>query len=280
MVRSVGDGTTTATVLAEAIFAESLHHIEAGANPIELQRGIQKAVDAVLKDLEKQSKPVRENSDDLKHVATVAAGNDPEIGALIAQAIAKVGRDGAVTVEEARGIETKIENIEGLQFDQGFMSPYFVNKPERQQCELDKPYILIHEKKISSAQQLVPLLELVAPTKRPLLIIAEELEPEVLALLVVNRMQGVFISCAVKAPGYGDSRKELLEDLAVFTGAKAILEDLAMSLDNIKLADLGSCRRVIIGKENTTILEGTGDDKAILERSEESESNLLGGVVV
>ncbi len=263
---TAGDGTTTATVLAEAIFAESLHHIEAGANPIELQRGLQKAVDAVLKDLEKQAKPVRENSDDLKHVATVAAGNDPEIGGLIAQAIAKVGRDGAVTVEEARGIDTKIENIEGLQFDQGFMSPYFVNKPEHQQCELDKPYILVHEKKISSAQQLVPILELVAPTKRPLLIIAEELEPEVLALLVVNRMQGVFVSCAVKAPGYGDSRKELLEDLAVFTGAKAILEDLAMKLDDVTLADLGSCRRVIISKENTTILEGTGDDKAILER--------------
>jgi chaperonin GroEL len=263
---TAGDGTTTATVLAESIFTDSLHHIEAGANPIALQRGIQKAVDAVLKDLEKQAKPVRENSDDLRHVATVAAANDPLIGGLIADAIAKVGRDGAVTVEEAKGIETKIETIEGMQFDKGYMSPYFVNRPERLQCELEKPYILLHEKKISNAQQLIPILEKVAPTKRPLLIVADELEPEVLALLVVNRMQGVFVSCAVKAPGYGDQRKELLEDLAVFTGGKALLEDLAVPLGDVELEDLGTARRVIIEKEATTVIEGGGKDDAILAR--------------
>jgi chaperonin GroEL len=262
---TAGDGTTTATVLAEAIFVESLHHIEAGANPIALQRGIQKAVDAVQKDLEKSAKPVAGKAD-LEHVATVAAGNDPEIGKIIADAIDMVGKDGAVTVEEARGMTTDITRIEGLQFDKGYMSPYFVNRPEKLSCELDKPYILVHEKKISNANALIPLLEKVAPTKRPLLIVVDDLESEVLALLVVNRMQGVFVSCAVKAPGFGDRRKELLEDVAVFTGAKAILEDIGVTLDDVQLKDLGTARRVIIEKEATTLIEGGGSDEAIKGR--------------
>jgi chaperonin GroEL len=262
---TAGDGTTTATVLAEAIFVESLHHIEAGANPISLQRGIQKAVDAVQKDLEKSAKPVAGKAD-LEHVATVAAGNDPEIGKIIADAIDMVGKDGAVTVEEARGMTTDITRIEGLQFDKGYMSPYFVNRPEKLSCELDKPYILVHEKKISNANALIPLLEKVAPTKRPLLIVVDDLESEVLALLVVNRMQGVFVSCAVKAPGFGDRRKELLEDVAVFTGAKAILEDIGVTLDDVQLKDLGTARRVIIEKEATTLIEGGGSDEAIKGR--------------
>jgi chaperonin GroEL len=262
---TAGDGTTTATVLAEAIFVESLHHIEAGANPIALQRGILRAVEAVQKDLEKSAKPVAGKAD-LEHVATVAAGNDPEIGKTIADAIDMVGKDGAVTVEEAKGIDTNITRIEGLQFDKGYMSPYFVNRPEKLSCELDKPYILVHEKKISNANALIPLLEKVAPTKRPLLIIVDDLESEVLALLVVNRMQGVFVSCAVKAPGFGDRRKELLEDVAVFTGAKAILEDIGVTLDDIQLKDLGSARRVIVEKEATTLIEGGGSDEAIKGR--------------
>jgi len=262
---TAGDGTTTATVLAEAIFVESLHHIEAGANPIALQRGIQKAVDAVQKDIQKASKPVSGKSD-IEYVATIAAGNDPEIGKLIADAIDMVGKDGAVTVEEAKGMNTDITRIEGLQFDKGYMSPYFVNRPEKLQCELEKPYILVHEKKISNANALIPLLEKVAPTKRPLIIIVDELEAEALALLVVNRMQGVFVSCAVKAPGFGDRRKELLEDVAVFTGAKAILEDIGVSLEDVELKDLGTARRVIIEKEATTIIEGGGSDEAIKGR--------------
>jgi len=262
---TAGDGTTTATVLAEAIFVESLHHIEAGANPIALQRGIVKAVEAVQKDLEKSAKPVAGKAD-IEHVATVAAGNDPEIGKIIADAIDMVGKDGAVTVEEAKGIDTKITRIEGLQFDKGYMSPYFVNRPEKLTCELEKPLILVHEKKISNANNLIPILEKVAQTKRPLLIIVDELEAEVLALLVVNRMQGVFISCAVKAPGFGDRRKELMEDVAVFTGAKAILEDIGVTLEDVQVKDLGTARRVIVEKEATTIIEGGGSDEAIKGR--------------
>jgi chaperonin GroEL len=261
-----GDGTTTATVLAEAIFAESIKHVEAGANPIVLQRGIQKAVEAVLKDLEKSAKPVREGTKDLENVATIAAGNDPEIGKIIAEAVDHVGAAGAVTVEEAKGIETQIEMIEGLQFDKGYCSPHFINKPERLECVLEKPYILVYEKKISSVQDLVPLLELVAPTKRPIVIIADEVEAEALALLVVNRLQGVFVSCAVKAPGFGDRRKELLEDIAIFTGAKAILEDIGIPLKDVHLEDLGTARRVIVEKEATTIIEGAGGAEAIQAR--------------
>jgi chaperonin GroEL len=261
-----GDGTTTATVLAEAIFAEALRHVEAGLNPIRIQRGVTAGVEAVIKDLKKSAKPVREGTADLEHVATVAAGNDPEIGKLIAQAVEQVGAAGAITVEEAKGIETKIDRIEGMQFDKGYISPHFMNRPEKLQCVLEKPYILLHEKKISSAQDLVPILELVAPTKRPLLILADEVESDALALLVVNRLQGVFQSCAVKAPGFGDRRKELLEDIAIFTGARALLEDIGVTLKDVTLEDLGTAKRVVIEKETTTLIEGAGKDEAIQAR--------------
>jgi chaperonin GroEL len=260
-----GDGTTTATVLAEAMFNDSLRHIEAGANPIVVAAGVKKAVDAVLADLAKNAKPVSGKAD-VENVATIAAANDPEIGKIIAQAVDQVGKDGAVTVEEGKGLTTSVDRIEGMQFDKGYISPYFVNKQEKLSCELDKPLILVFEKKLSRAQELVPLLERVAATKRPLLIIADDVEGEALALLVVNRLQGVFTACAVKAPGFGDRRKELLEDLAVFTGAKAIFEDIGVSLEDVTVKELGTAKRVIIEKENTTILEGGGSDAAIKGR--------------
>ncbi len=260
-----GDGTTTATVLAEAIFNDSLRHIEAGANPIAIARGLGKAVEAVLADLAKNAKPVSGKADVL-NVATIAAGNDPVIGEIIAKAVEEVGKDGAVTVEEGKGMQTTVEKIEGMQFDKGYASPYFVNKPEKLTCELDKPLILIHEKKLSRAQDLVPLLERVAATKRPLLIIADDIEGEALALLVINRLQGVFTACAVKAPGFGDRRKELLEDVAVFTGAKPIFEDIGVPLEDVTVKELGSAKRVIIEKEACTILEGAGSDEAIKGR--------------
>ena len=260
-----GDGTTTATVLAEAMFSDSLRHIEAGANPIAVAAGLKKGVDAVLADLAKNAKPVS-GKGDVENVATIAAANDPEIVKIIAQAVDQVGKDGAVTVEEGKALTTSIERIEGMQFDKGYISPYFVNKQEKLTCELDKPLILIYEKKLSRAQELIPLLERVAATKRPLLIVADDVEGEALALLVVNRLQGVFTACAVKAPGFGDRRKELLEDLAVFTGAKPIFEDIGVSLEDVTVKELGTAKRVIIEKENTTILEGGGSDAAIQGR--------------
>ena len=260
-----GDGTTTATVLAEAIFSDSLRHIESGANPIAVARGLHKAVEAVLADLGKNAKPIS-GKDDVENVATIAAGNDPVIGKIIAKAVEEVGKDGAVTVEESRGLDTAVEKIEGMQFDKGYVSQYFVNKPEKLSCELDKPLILVFEKKMSRAQDLVPLLERVAAQKRPLLIIADDVEGEALALLVINRLQGVMNACAVKAPGFGDQRKELLEDIAVFTGAKAVFEDIGVPLEDVGLKDLGTARRVIIEKENTTILEGAGSDEAVKGR--------------
>jgi chaperonin GroEL len=260
-----GDGTTTATVLAEAIFSDSLRHIESGANPIAVARGLQKAVEAVLADLGKNAKPVS-GKDDVENVATIAAGNDPVIGKIIAKAVEEVGKDGAVTVEESKGIDTTVDKIEGMQFDKGYISQYFVNKPEKLSCELDKPLILVFEKKLSRAQDLVPLLERVAGQKRPLLIIADDVEGEALALLVINRLQGVMNATAVKAPGFGDQRKELLEDIAVFTGAKAIFEDIGVQIEDVQVKDLGTARRVIVEKENTTILEGGGSDEAIKGR--------------
>jgi len=263
-----GDGTTTATILAEAIFAGALRNVEAGLNPIPLARGVTRAVEAVVKELGKMSRPAS-GIEDLRAVATIAAGNDPEIGGIVAEAIDRVGKDGAVTVEEAKGIETKIERIDGMQFDKGFISPHFMNRPDKLQCVLDKPYILVHEKKISSAKDLVPLLEKVASGKRPLLIIADDVEGDALAVLVVNRLQGVFQSCAVKAPGYGDRRKELLEDIAIFTGGRPLLEDIGVKLDDVELKDLGTARQVIIEKETTTVIEGAGSDKALLGRIEQ-----------
>ncbi len=260
-----GDGTTTATILAEAIFAGALRHIEAGANPIVLQRGIARAVEAAVKDLEKNARPVAGKAD-LEHVATVAAGNDPEIGRIIADAIDRVGKDGAVTVEEARGIETTIDRIEGMQFDKGYISPHFVNRPEKLQCAMENPLVLVHEKKISSARDLVPLLERVAAARRPLLLIADEVEGDALALLVVNRLRGVLETCAVKAPGFGDRRKEMLEDIATFTAGRAVMENLGVSLEDLQVRDLGGARRVLVEKEATTIIEGAGTAEAIKAR--------------
>ncbi len=263
-----GDGTTTATILAEAIFAGALRNVEAGANPIPLSRGVARAVDAAVEALGKMARRPS-GTEDLEHVAAIAAGNDPLIGRLVAEAIDRVGKDGAVTVEEAKGIETRIERIDGMQFDKGYVSPHFMNRPDRLQCVLDKPYILVHEKKISSASDLVPLLEKVAAGKRPLLVISDDMEGDALAVLVVNRLQGVFQSCAVKAPGFGDRRKELLEDIAIFTGGRPLLEGIGVSLEDVELRDLGSARRVIVEKELTTIIEGAGSDKAILGRIEQ-----------
>ena len=263
-----GDGTTTATLLAEAIFAGALRNVEAGLNPIPLARGISRAVEATVQELGKMARPAS-GLEDLQRVATIAAGNDPEIGKIVAQAIDQVGKDGAVTVEEAKGIETKIERIEGMQFDKGYLSPHFMNRPDRLQCVLDKPYILVHEKKISNVKDLVPLLEKVAPTKRPLLVISDDLEGEALAVLVVNRLEGALQSCAVKAPGYGDRRKEMLEDIAIFTGGRPLLEDIGITLEDVELKDLGTARQVIIEKELTTIIEGAGTDKAVMGRLEQ-----------
>ena len=263
-----GDGTTTATILAEAIFSGALRNVEAGLNPIPLSRGISKAVQAVVQELGKLSRPAT-GKEDLKHVASIAAGNDPEIGELVARAIEQVGKDGAVTVEEAKGIETKIESIQGMQFDKGYISPHFMNKPDRLQCVLDKPLILVHEKKISSVKDLVPLLEKVAAAKRSLLVVSDDVEGEALAVLVVNRLQGGLSSCAVKAPGFGDRRKELLEDIAIFTGGRPLLEDIGVTLEDVELRDLGTARQVIIEKETTTIIEGAGSDKALLGRLEQ-----------
>jgi chaperonin GroEL len=260
-----GDGTTTATILAESIFAESIRHVEAGANPIVLHRGMTRAVDAVVKELEKRARPVK-GKDEINQVASVAAGNDEEIGRIIAEAVDRVGKDGAVTVEEAKGMETSIERIEGMQFDKGYSSPHFINRPERMECVLEDALILVHEKKISSVQDLVPLLELVARAKKPLLVIADEVEAEALAVLVVNRLQGILPCCAVRAPGYGDRRKELLEDIAIFTGARPLLEDIGVPLKDVQLADLGRARKIVVEKEATTLIEGAGQDAAIQGR--------------
>ncbi len=263
-----GDGTTTATILAEAIFSGALRNVETGINPVPLARGISRGVEAVLKELQRMSRPVS-GIEDLRRVAAIAAGNDPEIGRLVAEAVDRVGKDGAVTVEEAKGIETKIERIDGMQFDKGYLSPHFVNRPERLQCVLDKPYVLVHEKKISNVRDLVPLLEKVASGRRPLVIISDEVEGDALAVLVVNRLQGNLASCAVKAPGFGDRRKELLEDIAIFTGGRPILEDIGVTLKDVELRDLGSARKVIVEKELTTIIEGAGPEKAIKGRIEQ-----------
>jgi chaperonin GroEL len=262
---TAGDGTTTATILAEAIFAGALHHVEAGTNSIALARGIGKAVAAVLKDLDKNAKPVSGKAD-LERVATIAAGNDPGIGKIIAEAVDLVGKDGAVTVEEAKGMETKIERIDGMQFDKGYVSPQFINRPEKLQCVFENPLILIHEKKISAAADLVPILEKAAGARKPLVIIADEIEGDALALLVVNRLRGVIECCAIKAPGFGDRRKEQLEDIAIFTGGKPLFDDIGMKLEEMELKDLGTAKKIIIEKEATTLIEGKGSDEAIAGR--------------
>jgi chaperonin GroEL len=252
-----GDGTTTATVLAESIYKEGLRNVTAGANPTSLQRGIMKAVEAIVKELEKISKKVSDRTE-IAQVATVSANWDKTIGEIIADAMDKVGKDGTITVEEAKSIETTLEVVEGMQFDKGYLSPYFVTNAEAMEAVLENPYILIYEKKISSLKDMLPLLEKVAKAGRPLLIISEDVEGEALATLVVNKLRGTLQVCAVKAPGFGDRRKAMLEDIAVLTGGRLISEDLGIKLENIKLEDLGRTKRATIDKENTTIVEGEG----------------------
>jgi chaperonin GroEL len=252
-----GDGTTTATILAESIYKEGLRNVTAGANPTSLQRGIMKGVDAIVEDLKKLSKKVSDRTE-IAQVATVSANWDKTIGEIIADAMDKVGKDGTITVEEAKSIETTLEVVEGMQFDKGYLSPYFVTNAEAMEAVLENAYILIYEKKISSLKDLLPLLEKVAKAGRPLLIIAEDVEGEALATLVVNKLRGTLQVCAVKAPGFGDRRKAMLEDIAVLTGGRLISEDLGIKLENIKLEDLGRAKRITIDKENTTIVEGEG----------------------
>ena len=252
-----GDGTTTATILAQKIIHEGLKNVTAGANPMYLKRGIQKAVEAVVAELHKQSTEVNDR-DGIANVATISANNDAEIGNLIADAMEKVGRDGVITVEEAKGMETSLEVVEGMQFDRGYLSPYFVTDSERMEAVLEDVRILIHDKKISSMKDLLPVLEKVVQMGKPLLIIAEDIEGEALATLVVNKLRGTLNVCAVKAPGFGDRRKAMLEDLAVLTGGRVISEDAGFKLENTVLTDLGTAKRVVIDKENTTVVEGAG----------------------
>jgi chaperonin GroEL len=257
-----GDGTTTATVLAQAIFREGLKNVTAGANPMGLKRGIEAAVDAVVKDLKGISKSTKDKKE-IAQVATIASNNDKTIGNLIAEAMEKVGKDGVITVEESKSADTVLDVVEGMQFDRGYLSPYFVTDAERMECNLEDAHVLIHEKKVSVMKDMLPLLEQVARAGKPLLIIAEEVEGEALATLVVNKLRGTLTTCAVKAPGFGDRRKAMLEDIAVLTGGKAITEDLGIKLENIKLADLGRVKKVVVDKDNTTLVEGSGKPKEI-----------------
>jgi chaperonin GroEL len=260
-----GDGTTTATILAESIYREGLRNVTAGANPTSLQRGIMKGVEAITEELKKNSKKVSDRTE-IAQVATVSANWDKTIGEIIADAMDKVGKDGTITVEEARSIDTTLEVVEGMQFDKGYLSPYFVTNAEAMEAVLENAYILIHEKKISSLKDLLPLLEKVAKAGRPLLIIAEDVEGEALATLVVNKLRGTLQVCAVKAPGFGDRRKAMLEDIAVLTGGRCLTEDLGIKLENIKIEDLGKAKRVTVDKENTTIVEGEGKQADIQGR--------------
>ena len=258
---TAGDGTTTATVLAQAIYREGAKNVVAGANPMEIKRGIEKAVEAIVASLKKQSKPVKGNM--IAQVGTISANNDETIGTIIAEAMEKVGKDGVITVEEAKTLDTSLDVVEGMQFDRGYLSPYFVTDPERMEVVLENPIILIHEKKISSMKDLLPVLEQVARMGRPLLIIAEDVEGEALATLVVNKLRGTLQAAAVKAPGFGDRRKAMLEDIAILTGGRAITEDLGIKLENIKVEDLGKAKKITIDKDNTTIVEGAGASSAI-----------------
>ncbi|MEE8111315.1 MAG: chaperonin GroEL [Acidobacteriota bacterium] len=292
-----GDGTTTATVLAQSIFRDGSKAVTAGANPMDLKKGIETAVEQVIEEIKKISKPVA--GDMIAQVGTISANNDAEIGKIIFKAMEKVGKDGVITVEEARGMSTSLDIVEGMQFDRGYLSPYFVTDPERMEAVLEKPYILLHEKKISTMKDLLPILEQIAKMGRPLLIICEEVEGEALATLVVNKLRGTLSCVAVKAPGFGDRRKSMLEDIATLTGAKVITEDLGIKLENVQIQDLGSATKVTIDKENTTIVEGEGKKadiegrvKQIRRQIEETDSDydqeklqerlakLVGGVAV
>ncbi|PYR93877.1 MAG: chaperonin GroEL [Acidobacteria bacterium] len=256
-----GDGTTTATVLAQAIFREGVKTVAAGANPMAVKRGIERAVEVAVEKIKELSKPVK--GEMIAQVATVSANNDSTIGNIIAEAMKKVGKDGVITVEEAKAIETTLDVVEGMQFDRGYLSPYFVTDPDRMECVLENALILIHEKKISTMKDLLPLLEQVAKMGRPLLIIAEEVEGEALATLVVNKLRGTLQAAAVKAPGFGDRRKAMLEDIAILTGGKSLTEDLGIKLENVHIEDLGRAKKVVIDKDNTTIVEGAGKSQAI-----------------
>src|SRR4029077_5893192 len=252
-----GDGTTTATVLARAIFTEGLKMVSAGHDPMTLKRGIDKAVSALTAELKALSKPTKEQKE-IAQVGTISANNDTTIGEIIAEAMSKVGKEGVITVEEAKGLETQLEVVEGMQFDRGYLSPYFVTDPERMECVYEDAYVLLHEKKISSMKDLLPLLEQTARATKPLLIIAEDLEGEALATLVVNKIRGTLQTVAVKAPGFGDRRKAMLEDIAILTGGKLIAEELGMKLENVTLQDLGRCKRIVVDKDNTTLVDGAG----------------------
>jgi chaperonin GroEL len=260
-----GDGTTTATVLAQAIFREGLKNVTAGANPMELKRGIDRAVEAVVEQLRSISVPSA-GKKEIAQVGTISANNDKEIGNLIAEAMEKVGKDGVITVEEAKGLETTLETVEGMQFDRGYLSPYFVTDPEKMEAVMEDPYILIHDKKISAMKELLPLLEKTAQSGKPLLIIAEDVEGEALATLVVNKLRGTLKVCAVKAPGFGDRRKEMLRDIAVLAGGQVISEELGFKLENATLSDLGRAKRVVVDKDNTTIVDGKGKSDDIKGR--------------
>jgi chaperonin GroEL len=262
---TAGDGTTTATVLAQAIFREGVKNVTAGANPMSLQRGILLATEKVVAQLQSMSQKVK-TKEELTNVATVSANNDREIGKLISEAMEQVGKDGVVTVEEAKTLQTELDIVEGMQFDRGYLSPYFVTNQDRMEAVLEEPLILLHEKKISAMRDLLPLLEQTARTARPLLIIAEEIEGDALATLVINKLRGTIKVCAVKAPAFGDRRKAILEDLAILTGGRVVTEDLGIKLENVEISDLGSAKRVIVDKENTTIVEGGGDPKVIQGR--------------
>ncbi|MFM1997045.1 MAG: 60 kDa chaperonin [Planctomycetota bacterium] len=268
-----GDGTTTATVLAEAVFNEGLKAVVAGVNPIQMKAGIEKAVEDITSKLKDMSIPVK-GKKEMAQVASIAANNDPEIGELLAEAMDKVGKDGVITVDEGKSLKTEVEWVEGMQFDRGYLSPYFVTNPQQMQCVLEDCYVLVFEKKISSVKDIVPMLEAVVNAGKPLLIVSEEVDGEALATLVINRLRGTFQVCAVKAPGYGDRRKAMLEDIAILTGATAVFENLGMKLENLGLAELGRAKKVIVDKDNTTIIEGSGKTSAIKARIEQIRNEI------
>ncbi|MGB9608540.1 MAG: chaperonin GroEL, partial [bacterium] len=267
-----GDGTTTATLLAQVMVTEGLKNVAAGANPVALKRGIDKAVAKVVEELKKRAIKI-DKKEDIANVASIA-GNDREIGNIIADAMEKVGKDGVITIEESKGLETTVEVVEGMQFDKGYISPYMVTDPERMEAVLEDPYILIHEKKISSATDLIPLLEKVATARRPLLIIAEDVEGDALATLVVNKLRGVLTSVAVKAPGFGERRKAMMQDIAILTGGTFLSEELGVKLENVTLDMLGTAKKVVVGKEETTIIEGGGSKEAVMGRIEQIKAEL------
>src|SRR5262245_17300464 len=260
-----GDGTTTATVLAESIFNEGLRGVVAGVNPVQMKQGIEKAVEDITDKLKKMSIAIKSKKE-MEQVGTVASNNDTEIGSLLAEAMEKVGKDGVITVDEGKSLKTEVEWVEGMQFDRGYLSPYFVNNPTTMECVLEDCYVLVYEKKISNIKELVPLLEAVVNTGKPLLIVAEDVEGEALATLVINRLRGTFQCVAVKAPGYGDRRKAMMEDIAILTGGQAIFEALGVKLENLTLNDLGRAKKVIIDKDNSTIIEGAGKSEDIEAR--------------